>query len=65
VRFAKKKSTGERSTASAVSTPIFFVPKNARSLDLPDDFPDNVSFTLDIDGMDPSISSSTGTPVPG
>jgi agmatinase len=42
-----------------------FVPKNARSLDLPDDFPDNVSFTLDIDGMDPSVSSSTGTPVPG
>lgn len=41
------------------------VPRNVQSFDLPDDFPDNVFFTLDIDGMDPSIFPSTGTPVPG
>jgi len=41
------------------------VPKNIQSIDLPDDFPDNVFFTLDIDGMDPSVFPSTGTPVPG
>lgn len=41
------------------------VPKNISAIDLPDDFPDNVFFTLDIDGMDPSIFPSTGTPVPG
>lgn len=41
------------------------VPKNHMQISLPDDFPDKVFFTLDIDGMDPSIFPSTGTPVPG
>lgn len=41
------------------------VPKNIQTFDLPDDFPDQVFFTLDIDGMDPAIFPSTGTPVPG
>tara|TARA_R110002167_G_scaffold220004_3_gene424551 strand:- start:818 stop:1711 length:894 start_codon:yes stop_codon:yes gene_type:complete len=41
------------------------VPRNIMKIDLPDDFPSNVFFTLDIDGMDPSIFPSTGTPVPG
>tara|TARA_R110001592_G_scaffold324870_3_gene604644 strand:+ start:46390 stop:47283 length:894 start_codon:yes stop_codon:yes gene_type:complete len=41
------------------------VPRNIMKVDLPDDFPSNVFFTLDIDGMDPSIFPSTGTPVPG
>ena len=41
------------------------VPNNIQSITLPDDFPQNVFFTLDIDGMDPSVFPSTGTPVPG
>lgn len=41
------------------------VPNNVGSFDLPEDFPKNVFFTLDIDGMDPSVFPSTGTPVPG
>ncbi len=41
------------------------VPDNITEFALPDDFPANVFFTLDIDGMDPSIFPSTGTPVPG
>ncbi len=41
------------------------VPQNINSIQLPADFPDKVFFTLDIDGMDPSIFPSTGTPVPG
>ncbi|MDH5358236.1 MAG: agmatinase [Gammaproteobacteria bacterium] len=41
------------------------VPNNINSIVLPDDFPDKVFFTLDIDGMDPSVFPSTGTPVPG
>lgn len=41
------------------------VPQNISSIELPEDFPPNVFFTLDIDGMDPSIFPSTGTPVPG
>lgn len=41
------------------------VPNNKQSIQLPDNFPQKVFFTLDIDGMDPSVFPSTGTPVPG
>ncbi|MEO1132428.1 MAG: agmatinase [Cyanobacteria bacterium J06639_1] len=41
------------------------VPQNIHSFELPEDFPPNIFFTLDTDGMDPSIFPSTGTPVPG
>lgn len=41
------------------------VPNNVMSIELPEDFPSQVFFTLDIDGLDPSIFPSTGTPVPG
>ncbi|MFA7553067.1 MAG: agmatinase [Spongiibacteraceae bacterium] len=41
------------------------VPKNISEFELPADFPELVFFTLDIDGMDPSVFPSTGTPVPG
>lgn len=32
---------------------------------LPRDFPPRVFFTLDVDGIDPSVLPATGTPVPG
>lgn len=35
------------------------------SITLPDDFPPQVFFTLDVDGIDPSVLPATGTPVPG
>lgn len=41
------------------------VPNNINELSLPEDFPEKVFFTLDIDGLDPSVFPSTGTPVPG
>lgn len=41
------------------------VRKNITDFELPDDFPGKVFFTLDIDGMDPSVFPATGTPVPG
>ncbi len=41
------------------------VPGNITHFELPDNFPKKVFFTLDIDGMDPSVFPSTGTPVPG
>jgi agmatinase len=41
------------------------VVNNIQSITLPEDFPEKVFFTLDIDGMDPSVFPSTGTPVPG
>ena len=36
-----------------------------RELILPDDFPEHVFITFDVDGLDPSIMPATGTPVPG
>jgi agmatinase len=41
------------------------VPQAIQSIQLPNDFPDKVFFTVDIDGLDPSVFPSTGTPVPG
>jgi agmatinase len=41
------------------------VPNNIQSINLPESFPKNVFFTVDIDGIDPSVFPSTGTPVPG
>lgn len=32
---------------------------------LPEDFPERIWLTLDIDGLDPSLMPATGTPVPG
>ncbi|WKT60893.1 agmatinase [Microbulbifer thermotolerans] len=41
------------------------VPTNVQEFELPEDFPSKVFFTLDVDGVDPSVFPSTGTPVPG
>ncbi|MEL6321279.1 MAG: agmatinase [Cyanobacteria bacterium J06626_14] len=41
------------------------VPQNINAIQLPDEFPERVFFTVDVDGIDPSIFPSTGTPVPG
>lgn len=41
------------------------VPQGIHSIALPADFPPQVFFTLDVDGIDPSVLPATGTPVPG
>ncbi|TBR42477.1 agmatinase [Marinomonas agarivorans] len=41
------------------------VPDNQQSIQLPANFPQKVFFTVDVDGLDPSVFPSTGTPVPG
>jgi len=41
------------------------VPRGIDSVALPTDFPPRVFFTLDVDGIDPSVLPATGTPVPG
>lgn len=38
---------------------------NRMAVELPADFPTQVFFTVDVDGLDPSVFPSTGTPVPG
>jgi len=35
------------------------------SFNLPEDFPQDIYLTLDVDGLDPSVIGATGTPVPG
>ncbi|TAK41940.1 MAG: agmatinase [Betaproteobacteria bacterium] len=41
------------------------VPQGISEFELPPDFPEKVFFTLDVDGIDPSVLPATGTPVPG
>jgi len=41
------------------------VPKNVSKISLPRKFPGKVFFTVDVDGIDPSVLPATGTPVPG
>lgn len=40
-------------------------PENVSKIKLPRKFPARVFFTLDVDGIDPSVLPATGTPVPG
>lgn len=35
------------------------------AIDLPDDFPEDIYVSYDVDGLDPSEMPATGTPVPG
>lgn len=44
---------------------IAIVPRGIDQIELPKDFPSKVFFTLDVDGIDPSVLPATGTPVPG
>ncbi len=41
------------------------VRSNTSSVQLPDDFPEFVYVSFDLDGLDPSIMPAVGTPVPG
>lgn len=41
------------------------VRNNISQIELPDDFPENIYVTFDVDGLDPSVIAATGTPVPG
>ena len=41
------------------------VTRNIHEIQLPEDFPESVYVSFDVDGLDPSIMPATGTPVPG
>jgi agmatinase len=41
------------------------VPAGKKTIRLPGKFPAKVFFTVDVDGIDPSVLPATGTPVPG
>ena len=44
---------------------IDLAPRGTSKIRLPKKFPSKVFFTLDVDGIDPSVLPATGTPVPG
>ena len=39
--------------------------ENSFTIDFPEDFPDDIYISVDVDGLDPSVIPHTGTPVPG
>jgi agmatinase len=41
------------------------VTQNLYAVDLPEDFPELIYVSFDVDGLDPSVMPATGTPVPG
>ena len=41
------------------------VRNNISQIEVPDDFPENIYITFDVDGLDPSVIAATGTSVPG
>ncbi|WP_424931021.1 agmatinase [Amaricoccus macauensis] len=41
------------------------VTKGLHAIDLPEDFPQDIYVSFDVDGLDPSEMPATGTPVPG
>lgn len=44
---------------------VDLAPRGTSRIKLPKKFPPRVFFTLDVDGIDPSVLPATGTPVPG
>lgn len=41
------------------------VTRNIHEIDLPENFPELIYISFDVDGLDPSLMPATGTPVPG
>lgn len=56
---------------SRIENQVFYVDAeelvtgNVHAVDLPEDFPDLIYISFDVDGLDPSLMPATGTPVPG
>lgn len=65
------RALSEQEIESRTSNNVFFkdaeelVTGNILSVKLPDDFPELVYVSFDVDGLDPSQMPATGTPVPG
>lgn len=55
----------ERPDMVSFQDAIDVVPSGVSAVTLPDDFPELVYLTFDVDGLDPSVISATGTPEPG
>ncbi|TVQ95830.1 MAG: agmatinase [Spirochaetaceae bacterium] len=55
----------ERPDMVSYQDAIDVVPTAHQTVELPPDFPERVYVTFDVDGLDPSVISATGTPEPG
>jgi len=62
---AEEEETARRAHGVIAHDAAALVRGNISSITLPDDFPENIYVTFDLDGLDPSVLPATGTPVPG
>lgn len=65
------RALSEEEASSRIRNSVFhmdaeeLVTKGLHAVDLPDDFPEAVYVSFDVDGLDPAVMPATGTPVPG
>jgi agmatinase len=62
---AQEEQEGRQSHGVICYDAPHLVRQQIHSVELPDDFPKKIYITFDVDGLDPSVLSATGTPVPG
>ena len=62
---AEEEETARRAHGVIAYDAPELVRGNISAITLPDDFPENIYVTFDLDGLDPSVLPATGTPVPG
>ena len=64
VRALSKEEADNRRKFQITSYSVEEINKSS-GLSLPEDFPEKIYISFDLDGLDPSIMPATGTPVPG
>ena len=62
---AEEEETARRAHGVIAYDAPQLVREQISEITLPDDFPENIYVTFDLDGLDPSVLPATGTPVPG
>ena len=62
---AEEEETARRAHGVIAYDAPQLVRERISDITLPDDFPENIYVTFDLDGLDPSVLPATGTPVPG
>ncbi|MEW2914155.1 agmatinase [Leisingera sp. JC11] len=66
VRAMSQEEVDRRAACNVISIDAEdLVTGNIQSVTLPEDFPQDVYVSFDVDGLDPAILPATGTPVPG
>ncbi|MBY6068890.1 agmatinase [Leisingera aquaemixtae] len=66
VRAMSQEEVDRRAACNVISIDAEeLVTGNIHSVTLPEDFPQDVYVSFDVDGLDPAILPATGTPVPG